>query len=50
MAPSPEMIEATRQAAALWAHWERDDREGALAYVLRASSVDEVTGTYRGGT
>ena len=93
MAPSPEMIEATRQAAALWTHWDRDDREGTqavldevsgddkgsqcdarwmnfalavlylgqqmvkaaregregehLAYVLRASSVDEATGEYR---
>lgn len=31
MAPRPEMIEATRRAAALWTHWQRDDTEGALA-------------------
>jgi hypothetical protein len=87
------MIEATRQAAALWTHWNRDDEDGVdavldevssghrgslcdlrwmnfalallnlggnlvkaaaegretehLAYVLRASSVDETTGEYR---
>lgn len=29
--PPPEMAEATRRAAALWTHWDRDDDAGIRA-------------------
>lgn len=43
MAPSPEMIEATRQAAALWIHWNRDDRDGIRAVLDEVGGHDPAT-------